>query len=76
MSHGARSVGMLRRRRESEPEPWRRQALDCRGHEVDFWGRPEMVGRVQAAGLSASEQAEARTDLDRYSVHPMATVFG
>ncbi len=43
---------------------------------MDFWGRPEMVGRVQAAGLSASEQAEARTDLDRYSVHPMATVFG
>ena len=52
------------------------QALECRGHEVDFWGRPEMVGRAQAAGLSASELAEARTDLDRYSFHPMATVFG
>jgi UDP:flavonoid glycosyltransferase YjiC (YdhE family) len=51
-------------------------ALEGRGHEVHFSGRPEMVGRVQAAGLSASELAEARTDLDRYSFHPMATVFG
>jgi UDP:flavonoid glycosyltransferase YjiC (YdhE family) len=51
-------------------------ALEGRGHEVHFSGRPEMVGRVHAAGLSATELAEARTDLDRYSFHPMATVFG
>jgi UDP:flavonoid glycosyltransferase YjiC (YdhE family) len=52
------------------------QALEGRGHEVHFLGRPEMVERVDAAGLSATELAEARTDLDRYSFHPMATVFG
>jgi len=52
------------------------EALEDRGHEVHFLGRPEMVGRVQAAGRSAIELAEARTDLDRYSFHPMASVFG
>jgi UDP:flavonoid glycosyltransferase YjiC (YdhE family) len=35
-----------------------------------------MVGRVEAAGLSATQLVHARTDLDRYSFHPMATVFG
>lgn len=35
-----------------------------------------MVGRVHAAGLAASALDTARTDLDRYAFHPMATVFG
>jgi UDP:flavonoid glycosyltransferase YjiC (YdhE family) len=35
-----------------------------------------MVGRVHAAGLTATALADARTDLDRYAFHPMATVFG
>ena len=52
------------------------RVLEARGHEVHFFGRPEMVGRVQAAGLAATELVHARTDLDRYSFHPLATVFG
>jgi UDP:flavonoid glycosyltransferase YjiC (YdhE family) len=51
-------------------------ALEGRGHEVHFFGRPEMVGRVRAAGLSGTELAEARTDLPRYSFHPMGGAFG
>jgi UDP:flavonoid glycosyltransferase YjiC (YdhE family) len=50
--------------------------LTARGHEVHFFGRSEMVGRVEAAGLSATALEEARTDLDRYSFHPLAKVFG
>jgi len=52
------------------------RVLEERGHEVHFFGRSEMVGRVEAAGLAATELAEAYTDLDRYSFHPLATVFG
>jgi len=52
------------------------QVLEDRGHEVHFYGRPEMVGRVQAAGLSATQLAHARTDLELYSFHPLPTVFG
>jgi UDP:flavonoid glycosyltransferase YjiC (YdhE family) len=52
------------------------RVLEQRGHEVHFFGRPEMVGRVDAAGLAATELVDARTDLDRYSFHPLATVFG
>jgi UDP:flavonoid glycosyltransferase YjiC (YdhE family) len=52
------------------------QELEHRGHDVHFHGRPEMVGRVNAAGLTATELADARTDLNRYAFHPMATVFG
>ena len=52
------------------------QALERRGHDVHFHGRPEMVGRVHAAGLNATVLVGARTDLDRYAFHPMATVFG
>lgn len=52
------------------------RALEERGHAVDFYGRPEMVGRVEASGLRATALTEARTDLDRYSFHPLATVFG
>jgi hypothetical protein len=43
---------------------------------VHFFGRDEMVGRVDAAGLAATALANARTDLDRYSFHPLPTVFG
>jgi UDP:flavonoid glycosyltransferase YjiC (YdhE family) len=50
--------------------------LEERGREVHFYGRPEMVGRVEAAGLTATRLVNARTDLDRYSFHPLATVFG
>ena len=50
--------------------------LEDRGHDVAFVGRPEMVDRVRAAGLAATALTEARTDLDRYSFHPLATVFG
>ena len=35
-----------------------------------------MVDRVEAAGLAATALTHARTDLDRYSFHPLATVFG
>ena len=52
------------------------QALERRGHDVRFHGRPEMVGRVHAAGLTATALDNARTDLDRYAFHPMATGFG
>lgn len=51
-------------------------ALERRGHEVRFYGRPEMVGRAEAAGVRASAFTHARTDLARYSFHPLATVFG
>jgi UDP:flavonoid glycosyltransferase YjiC (YdhE family) len=52
------------------------RVLEQHGHDVHFFGRPEMVGRVEAAGLSATELADARADLDRYSFHPLATIFG
>lgn len=47
-----------------------------RGHEVHFYGRPDMVARVEAAELTATALTHARTDLERYSFHPLATVFG
>jgi len=50
--------------------------LTERGHDVRFIGRPEMIGRAADAGVKATEFRNARTDLDRYSFHPMATVFG
>jgi UDP:flavonoid glycosyltransferase YjiC (YdhE family) len=50
--------------------------LTDRGHDVHFFGRPAMLGRVEAAGFSATALNEARTDLARYSFHPMAEVFG
>ena len=50
--------------------------LTQRGHEVYFFGRPGMVGRVEAEGLSATALNTARSDLDRYSFHPLAEVFG
>ena len=52
------------------------KVLEERGHGVHFYGRPEMVGRVEAAGLTATQLVHARTDLYRYSFHPLATVFG
>ncbi len=50
--------------------------LTDRGHDVHFFGRPDMLGRVEAAGFSATALDAARTDLDRYSFHPLAEVFG
>jgi hypothetical protein len=50
--------------------------LTERGHTVHFFGRDEMVNRVEAAGLPATALSQARTDLDRYSFHPLPTVFG
>src|ERR1019366_2351180 len=52
------------------------RVLEQRGHEVHFFGRPEMVGRVDAAGLAATELVDARADLDPYPVHPLAPGFG
>jgi UDP:flavonoid glycosyltransferase YjiC (YdhE family) len=51
-------------------------ALGSRGHDVLFYGRPEMVPRAEAAGVRARAFGRARSDLDRYSFHPLATVFG
>lgn len=50
--------------------------LTHRGHKVQFFGRPDMLGRVAAAGFAATALNEARTDLGRYSFHPLAEVFG
>jgi len=50
--------------------------LTDRGHAVHFFGRPDMLRRVDAAGFSATALDEARTDLDRYSFHPLAEIFG
>ncbi len=38
--------------------------------------RPDMVGRVEAAGLWAKELTSAYAELDRSSFHPLASVFG
>ncbi len=50
--------------------------LEGRGHQVRFHGRPEMVDRARAAGLTAEPLAQSRTDLDRYDFLPLPTVFG
>jgi len=50
--------------------------LTRRGHAVHFFGRDEMVGRVEAAKLPATALSQARADLGRYSFHPLPTVFG
>jgi UDP:flavonoid glycosyltransferase YjiC (YdhE family) len=52
------------------------QVLEARGHRVQFHGRPEMVERVTAAGLTAHELTQAYAEIDRYSFHPLPTVFG
>lgn len=52
------------------------RALEQRGHRVEFLGRPEMVSRVSAAGLPATQLRTSRADLERFSFHPGATVFG
>jgi UDP:flavonoid glycosyltransferase YjiC (YdhE family) len=50
--------------------------LERRGHTVRFHGRPDMAPRVEAAGLRASVLERSYEHLDRYSFHPLATVFG
>ncbi len=50
--------------------------LERGGHEVHFFGRPDMVGRVRSAGFAASELKDSYKYLERYSFHPQATVFG
>jgi UDP:flavonoid glycosyltransferase YjiC (YdhE family) len=52
------------------------RALVQRDHRVEFHGRPDMVGRVEAAGLTGFELRDAYTNVDRYAFHPMPTVFG
>jgi len=52
------------------------RVLEDDGHEVHFFGRPDMVNRVRTAGFGASALTDAYTHLDRYSFHPQATVFG
>lgn len=52
------------------------RVLEARGHDVHVFGRPDMVGRAEAAGIQATALVHARTDLERYSFHPLATVFG
>lgn len=47
-----------------------------RGHQLTFLGRPAMVDRVRSAGLEALPLATWATDLDRFSFHPGASVFG
>ena len=52
------------------------RVLETRGHDVHFYGRPDMVHRVEAAGFAATALNQARIDLERYSFHPLAAVFG
>ncbi len=52
------------------------RALADRGHSVHFFGRPQMVERVEAAGHRATALVEAFSLLSRYSFHPLPTVFG
>jgi UDP:flavonoid glycosyltransferase YjiC (YdhE family) len=52
------------------------KALESRGHRVRFYGRPEMVPRAEAAGVTANAFSHARSDLERFSFHPLPTVFG
>ncbi len=52
------------------------RALERGDHAVHFFGRPDMVDRVDAAGFAATALHDAYADLDRYSFHPLATVFG
>jgi UDP:flavonoid glycosyltransferase YjiC (YdhE family) len=42
------------------------RVLTERGHAVAFAGRPEMVPRVEAAGLRAIELTQAYAEVDRY----------
>jgi UDP:flavonoid glycosyltransferase YjiC (YdhE family) len=49
------------------------RVLTERGHTVAFAGRPEMVPRVEVAGLRAIEFAQAYAQVDRYPQgHPMS----
>ncbi len=47
-----------------------------RGHRLTFLGRPVMVDRVNAAGLTALPLATSAADLERFAFHPGASVFG
>lgn len=52
------------------------RALSKRGHSVTFAGRPEMIGRVGAAGFATRELTEAYALIDRFASHPQARIFG
>lgn len=52
------------------------RALTDRGHSVGFFGRPDMVGRVEASGFRATELGSAYAALERYRANPLPTVFG
>ena len=52
------------------------RVLEGDGHDVHFFGRPDMVNRVRSAGFGATALLDSYRYLDRYSFHPQATVFG
>jgi len=52
------------------------RALTDRGHSVGFFGRPDMVGRVEASGFRATQLGSAYAALERYGANPLPTVFG
>jgi len=50
--------------------------LRRRGHDLAFYGRPDMVDRATAGGVEAHALASAYDDVERFSFLPMPTVFG
>lgn len=52
------------------------RVLHARGHDVVFAGRPEMIGRVRAAGLGTRELTQAYALIERFAWHPLPRVFG
>jgi UDP:flavonoid glycosyltransferase YjiC (YdhE family) len=52
------------------------RALTDRGHEVEFFGRPQMVERVEAGGFTATGLVESFSQLDRYGDIALPTIWG
>lgn len=52
------------------------RVLTERGHNVQFFGRPQMVDRVDDAGFEATELVHSFSFIEKYSFHPLPTVFG
>ena len=67
---------MLGRRREPDAEPRSRPCHGSTRTRGPLRRPTRDGGRVEAVGLAASELVHAYTDLDRYSFHPLDTVFG
>jgi UDP:flavonoid glycosyltransferase YjiC (YdhE family) len=51
------------------------RVLVADGHDVVFAGRPEMVGRMRAAGFRAVAVPRAYADSEAYSWHPRGRLF-